>query len=117
MSETELTDEERALLSLYDFMAFMMHVEILKKNGTTALCWLAMSDEARKGVREDFFARMAFEHLKHHDEALTQDRLNDLIENQREHWTPFIQQWVDAETEMKQQRADGNPKAFFADWR
>lgn len=110
MNTVNLTPEETALLTPFNCVAFdSMRVES-KKRGSVSPCWLCCSDEARHKARQDVLwllrgATGQYTMLSDEAEKLVASQLSATI----------VRAWKDAELFYKRARAEGNPRAFFAE--
>ncbi len=111
MDTINLTPEEEAVLTPFNAVAFdMLRAEYAEKN-TCPPCWLCMSTEAREEAREKtrFFLQFKVGPLgmsMEDAEALAQRALGG---------SEVVSRWREAELAFKRMRAEGNPRAWFAE--
>jgi hypothetical protein len=104
-----LTDAEKQEFTLVNLAAYDLHRVKSKQEDSIPPCWLCMSENAKTRVRQELFQT-----LKKPGMEFTEETLERAMQG-----VPGAQSkldaWIEAETLYKQYRAEGNPRAFFAE--
>lgn len=104
-----LTAEELTELSAFNCVAFDLH---RTETDQIPPCWLCMSDDARKNIRERLVA-----YLNDRAPNLTGWTVEMAEKFARRHVSIHdLDQWRHAEAAYKQLRAEQHPRAYFAEY-
>jgi len=94
----------------YNCVAYDLHRKESKAKESIPPCWMCMSEDAKKEIRNNFlvYMRLATGRLN-----LTEQELTVMVDQKIP--SSSIDLWKQAEAAMEQERAKGNPRAFFAE--
>lgn len=105
-----LTTEERSELTMVAFLGFdILRAEQPETNHLP--CWLCCDDETKEEAKQkalDFLNANAVAPI-----PFTEDTAETHLQSMLGTLGPSYERWVQAEEAMKQQREDGNPRAYF----
>jgi hypothetical protein len=110
IEEITLSKDELALLTNFDCLAYDMMRKERQQQNKIPPCWLCCSDEARAEARTN---AMTFLRLATGRSDMTEEHAKKYITSRIP--ANLVQRWRDAELTYKKYRAQGNPRAFFAE--
>lgn len=107
-----LNQEELDLLGVYDFFAYMAHIETSTKQEKVPPMWLCMNETARDQIRKDF-ATWYKERVPEAPQSQQEISKHLALCCTPEGFGKEITTWRRKELAFKQEREKGNPRAFF----
>jgi hypothetical protein len=115
MDSRKLSSEEENLLTPFNCFVFSLALKENKDEGKIIPCWLVTSEEARERYRERAFDQMNIYNMKVSNEEIEDFVIRfiqkDVVGKQ------LFEDWIECELAFKQARAEGNPRAFFAEFK
>lgn len=102
---------EQSEFTCINFAAFDL---LRKENDNVQPCWLCLNEEAKENARQAFY-RWYNNNVRPLVPVRDNDdfRLRQLENELKNAIGPMLRIWIEFEAEMKAQRRQGNPQAFF----
>lgn len=104
--EISFTAEEEAQFTLFNTGAMINMREDARAKDKIPPCWLSASEETREEYRLAFLKMVEKAGRKMTVDEVERVLVGTIMETQRD-------MWKNHELELKQERAKGNPRAFF----